>query len=201
MMKIDWAEVWKFSQWFITAALGAIIIKVVDTFFQKSKETKLLKIEKINRLLEIIEEYANLADLFRLYARYSSKLVPIENPDPNKDWVQNSKVEKEILEPEEKFVQAINRISGKSLDESITERILNLKLSSAQITDLSDEVDPSGELSNQFRDLFIKAALSLSNILVDKDKLPDPFITYLDSLKESENIRKSIRSKLEKMKS
>lgn len=200
MMNIDLSEVWKFCQWFFTAALGATIIKVVDAFFQKSKDTKSLKNQKINRLLDFTEEYANLADLFRLYARYSSKLVPIENPDPNKDWVQNSKVEEKILEPDEKFVEAINRISGKSLDESITERILSLKLSSAQITDLSDEIDRSGELSKQFRDLFIKAALSLSNILVDKSKLPDPFITYINSLKESESIRKSIRSKLEKMK-
>lgn len=199
-MKIDWIEVWSIVRWFITSALGAIIVKLIDAFFQKSKDKKHKKNEKIDRLLTIVEDYANLADLYRLYGRYSSKLVTVENPDPNKNWLENSKSEKIVLEPEEKFVNALTRINGKSLEESITERILNLKLSSAQVTDLSDEVDPSGALSQQFRDLFIKTALSLNKILEEKNSMADPFIKFVDSLKESEANRKSIRIMLEKLK-
>lgn len=200
-MNIDWILFGKIAEWFGASVVGAIIVKLFDAIFLKYKDNRTIRKEKVDSLLRQVDDYADLADLYRFYANSSSKLVPIDNDYSINNWVENAKVENKILEPEDSFIHAISEMKGTTLEDEILHKIVTIRLASSHISDISEELDPSGDISKQFTELYVNTIYSIDKILEHKNQ-GDPFAKFdklNTSLHDASETRKRLRASLNRL--
>ncbi|MBA4376739.1 MAG: hypothetical protein C0401_11280 [Anaerolinea sp.] len=196
---MNWSDLWSFAQWLGASIIGALVVKLVDCLFQRAREEKARKKEKVDILLDYVNDFTNLSDLYKLYANYSEKLVPVENPNPDLNWVQNSRLERHVLEPDEIIYKAIQETNGKSLENIILEKTIQVKLFAGQMVDLSDELDSSGQIRKMFNNLYVKTIYIPHDLLNNRDEstIKNQFLVFMAAIKDAEEIRKELRRTLE----
>lgn len=193
-MSWNWQEL---SLWFFTAFVGAGIIKLLDLAVERYKYRNSKVEQKVEKIITHLNGFGELTELFRFHAFVSSTMVKDDEGNFLKDEKGNYLVESIILEPEPEYREAIKALKETDLSGAIAQKIATLRLQSAEVMDLCKEIDPSGNLNKEMRDLFVKAVLRPSDILKHKHlNSPDQNFRYMyEALNEADDTRSKLRAR------
>ena len=153
---------------FVGIVIGKAIDISITAYIDKRKQIR----DKADRLLEYIIEYGELIELYRFYLTDSRRTL------------DNGTVEKVILEPEPRYREAIKRSKGVSLEEAIIDKIVKIRLAAPEEDVLSIDIDRTGDLNNQLKQLYIKCKISPDSILnimkrLNKDDISSEFFNMM----------------------
>ena len=195
-MPTSWNE---FGLWFVTAFLGAGLVKLIDLAASKYTNRQVKTEERVNKLLAFINAYGELTELFRFFAFYTTKMVKDESGEFKKDEQGKFVVERKILEPEPRFEEALKALKGADINSLIAQKIASLRLSAAEIHDISNELDPSGKLKEGFVKLYTTTIWSIELIIQDRNKgnLNTKFTAMVDALKNADEYRRELRKQVQ----
>ena len=195
-MPTNWNE---FGLWFITAFLGAGLVKLIDLAASRYTDRQANTKKQVDKLLECIKDYGQLTELFRFYAYYSAKVVKDENGEYKKDEQGKFVMDRRILEPDPRFEEALKALQGVDINSSITQKIATLRLSSAEVNDIAYELDPTGKLKEGFVNLYKLTVWSIELILYDRNagNLDTRFTEMLDALKNADECRRDLRKQVQ----
>lgn len=199
-MQLDWNKIIQIVEWLGTAIVGAAIVKIFDALYLNYKDKRDDIKEKAKTLMVHVDDYAKLADLYRFYARASFNLVPNNNKTLSEDWSDRAEIEQITLIPEEKFDQAINQLTGVPIAELIVQRIVQIRIKSAEMLDIARDIDPTGNLKELFTDLYIKTVYEIGRFIENKNQV-DPerhFDILVDKLKAAKETRQTLRDAINK---
>jgi NTP pyrophosphatase (non-canonical NTP hydrolase) len=190
---MDWQRL---VEQFVSAFLGAGIVKLLDWVFENVRQGKRRKEEKVNRVEEYLNELAELASLYRFFARAESTVETDERGKPLKDEDGKIVFRERILEPEPRFEEAIRAMQGTDLNSAIAQKIARIQLESGEVLDLVRELDPGGDLNKKLAELHWQTTSATEFLLKQK-----AFKEFGDALRKADKSRREIRSVLEKYRS
>lgn len=148
-----------FLFWLATAVLGAAIVKLFDLGANKYIEHQTRTKNKAEILLAHINDYGKFADLYGFVARYSKTAKRDEAGNLLLDASGNMMMEDKSFEPETRFNDALMAMKGTDFDTAITNKIIEIRLASAQANDIALELDPSGALKKTVDGLILKDSM------------------------------------------
>jgi hypothetical protein len=122
---MDWG---KLAEWFITAAVGAGIVKLMDLAVDRFHKQQQRKEEKVNAALGYLNEFATLINLYRFLARTEGHLVTDGKGEFVKDESGRLVWEETIFEPDPRFAQAIEAMQETPLESVIDQTIVKIRL-------------------------------------------------------------------------
>ena len=186
--------------WFVTAFAGALLMKVIDLFASRHQEKHDRRRTKVDKVLEYVNLYGELTELFRLTASVSQKRVMSDDGTPKIDASGKSVIESRVLRPEPRLDEAIRReLKGSDIDTAIAQKIVMIRLKAFEAQDIMLELDPTGGLTDQFKNLYTKAVWEVEIVLKNRD-LGEPkgkFQEMINALKEADAARRSFRDSLQ----
>lgn len=165
-MTWDWNQI---SFWLASSIIGGGIVLFYDLARERFKQRQAKNESKIEKILSYINEYGELVELYRFFAFVSGSIVRDESGKLLKDNEGNYVTEDIVLEPEPQFKSAIEELKETDINSAIAQKIVTIRLSSAEILDLSLEIDPSGSIKKGFSELFVKTIFNIGNILKNKN--------------------------------
>jgi hypothetical protein len=189
----------QFLQWFVTAFLGAAIVKLLDLAVARFLKRQSRKDEDISKLSLFLNDYGELVELYRFKAEASSHMVKDDAGEFVKDDDGKFIVESTVLEPNPKFVSAIRNLQGVDIGSAITQKIATIRIKSSEAQDISLIIDPSGKLKELLKNLYVDTIYSIELVIKYKDK-GTPQATFhkmVKALNKADNTRRNIRAKLE----
>lgn len=189
----------QFVSWFITAALGAFIIKLFDLAANQYSQRRSRKESKVNILLNYVKEFGELTDLYRLITNVSSKMILDANGKPKRDKDGNLITEKKILEPQPTFEEAIKELKGADINAAIAQKIVSIQLNSSEVLDIADELDKTGKLRKSFTELYLKTVWAIK-IVLDGKEHRDPhqsFQQMINALQDADEFRRNLGNKIQ----
>ena len=195
-MPENWSE---FGLWFVTAFLGAGLVKLIDLAASRYTDRQANTKQQVEKLLDYIKDYGQLTELFRFYAYYSAKIVKDENGEFKKDEQGKFVMDRRILEPDPRFEGALKALQGTDINSAITQKIAALRLSSAEVNDIAYELDPSDKLNEGFVNLYKLTVWSIELILHDRNtgNLDTKFTEMVDALKKADECRRDLRKQVQ----
>lgn len=165
-------EIWNWSQiilWLFTSLMGALIIKFIDWIIDNSKKKNVENGKKIDSIIEHIDKFAELLGLYKTKMRFSWNIVQDEKGNLVKDSSGNFLVNEEIFVPDPATAESIKKIYGDDLDTLITNKKVQISLSSTSIAAKARELDKSGQLRKDLEELYILAVWRLDRLINQKD--------------------------------
>jgi hypothetical protein len=192
-------DVNQFLQWFLTAFLGAAIVKLLDLAATRFLKRQSQKEENIAKLSLFLNEYGELVEWYRFMAEASIHLAKNENGEYIKDDDGNHIIESKVLEPEQMFESAIKSLHGVDIKSAITQKIATIRLKSSEAQDISLIIDSSGGLKELLRKLYLDTIYSIDLVIKYKD-MRDPSDTFnkmVQALNKADETRRDIREKLQ----
>jgi hypothetical protein len=171
----------------IIAVVGAVGGWVVAGFQawskhrEKQREKKQRKIDKVDALLNM---YGELCQLYGLFAREGGHIV----------WSENGEFvgrEGYSAQPEPRFARAIAALEQTDIEGVIAQKILQIRLMSAEVGDIISELDPTGTMGEQLSVLYYKTTQAIEFWIEHKDTLQ-----LVDALQEATRTRRELRSNL-----
>ena len=195
-MPASWNEL---GLWFVTAFLGAGLVKLIDLAASRYTNRQAKTEERINKLLVFINAYGELTELFRFFAFYSGKVKIDESGEFARDEHGKFVVERKILEPEPRFEEALKSLKGADINSLIAQKIASLRLSAAEIHDIANEIDSSGKLREGFVKLYTTTVWSIELILRDRNEgnIDTKFTQMVDALKNADEYRRELRNRVQ----
>jgi hypothetical protein len=195
---MNWGEL---GLWFITAFVGAGIVKLFDLAYSRYNARQIRREKKISVLMDHIKDFGQLTELYRFFASYSAIKMTDEKGQLKRDNSGNYIVEKRVLEPAPRFEGAIKNLQGTDINSAIALKIASIRLSSSEAMDMANELDPSGDLKQQFTYLYTATIWSMDNILADKsvDNADAKFVEFMSALKAADDTRRKLRARVQKL--
>lgn len=189
----------QFASWFLTASLGALIIKIFDLAVSRYTQKTTRKENKINFLLDYIKQYAELSALYRFKTNASSKLIMTAKGKPKRGKAGNLLSKSTVFEPEVLFDDAIRKLKGADIDSAIIQKIAAIRIAGSEAVDIANEIDKTNKLKKDLNDLYIKTVWTIDIIMGSKDKgkPSDNFNNLVDALKEADELRGEVRKRVE----
>ena len=184
---------------FVSAFLGALIVKLFDLAAKQYSDRKTRKEEKVNLLIKYTNEFGELTDLYRQTTNVSTKLVLDKSKKPKRTRDGRLLVENTILEPEPQFEDALKMLKGSDINSAIAQKIVSIRLSSSEALDIADELDKTGKLKKSFTDLYIKTVWVIENILKNKNntKPYESFKQMTDAIGDADEYRRVLRKQIQ----
>jgi len=147
--------------------------------------------EKVNKVNEQLKRFAELAELYAFFAR---KEVRSESDKIRRgeDEIEFIARDERVLEPEPRFEQAIEALTGSDFKGAIAQKIVEIHLNSGEATDIARELDSSGELYKKFQKLYWQTVKSIEFWIKHKD-----YEQMVSSLQEARRTRGEIYSMLQ----
>ena len=142
-MNWDWGEI---GVLFVTSFVGAGLAKLIDLAASRYSQKRSRIEKKVTKILEHLKEFGELTELYRFFAYLSESLVRDEEGELIRDSSGELVIDSKILEPEPRFAEAIKSLKGADIETAIAQKIATIRLMSAEVLDLTLEIDPSGEL-------------------------------------------------------
>jgi len=194
-MNWDWGEI---GVLFVTSFVGAGLAKLIDLAASRYSQKRSRIEKKVTKILEHLKEFGELTELYRFFAYLSESLVRDEEGELIRDSSGELVIDSKILEPEPRFAEAIKSLKGADIETAIAQKIATIRLMSAEVLDLTLEIDPSGELKRQFDELYWRTASSIETILERKEfgKPSDRFDEMREALQNADEARRRLRMKL-----
>ena len=189
----------QFTSWFIIAVLGASIVKLFDLATNRYMQRKSRTESKVNFLLNYIKEFGELTELYRFLAKVSANAVLDDEGHPTRDEQGKLVIENSIFQPETRFDEAIRDLKGSDINSAIAQKIVTIRLLSAEALDSAHDLDETNKLKTMFTDLYAKTIWTINVILDNKDKRNprDNFAIMTDALKEADEVRLNIRKEIQ----
>lgn len=189
----------QFTSWFITAVLGASIVKLFDLAINRYMQRKSRTEIKVNFLLNYIKEFGELTELYRFLARVSTNAILDNEGRPTRDEHGKLIFESNVFEPEAKFEDAIKDLKGSDINTAIAQKIVSIRLMSAEALDNANELDRTNKLKTMFTDLYMKTIWTINIILDNKNqrKPGDNFKVMSEALQDADQIRQTLRKEVQ----
>lgn len=184
---------------FVSAFLGALIVKLFDIAAKRYSDRKTRKEEKVNSLIKYINEFGELTDLYRHTTNVSTKLVLDKSKKPKRSRDGKPIIENTILEPEPQFENALKMLKGSDINSAIAQKIVSIRLGSSEALDVAGELDGTGKLKKSFTDLYIKTVWAIENILKNKNNMKpyESFKQMTDAIREADEYRQVLRKQIQ----
>lgn len=184
---------------FVSAFLGALIVKLFDIAAKRYSDRKTRKEEKVNSLIKYINEFGELTDLYRHTTNVSTKLVLDKSKKPKRSRDEKPIIENTILEPEPQFENALKMLKGSDINSAIAQKIVSIRLGSSEALDVAGELDGTGKLKKSFTDLYIKTVWAIENILKNKNNMKpyESFKQMTDAIRETDEYRQVLRKQIQ----
>jgi hypothetical protein len=197
-MNWDWNQL---LQWFVTAFLGAGLVKLIDLGASRYLKRQSQNEERVGKLIDFLKDYGELVEYYRFMAHQSGEILRGENDELLKDESGKFVVEKKVLEPEPRFEEAIKDLKGTDIKNEITKKIATIRINSSEANDISLELDPSGDLKEMLKLLYLDTVYSIETVLKYKDvgKPDDQFKRMIDAISKADETRRQIRKRLQEV--
>ncbi|MCF8084286.1 MAG: hypothetical protein K9M96_14435 [Deltaproteobacteria bacterium] len=147
---------------FVGVVIGKVIDLWITAYLDKRKEIR----DNADILLRYIIEYGELIELYRFYVTYSGKRL------------DNGTINESVLEPESKYRESIQRLKGVDLKETIIDKTVKIRLAGPEENVISTNLDRTGDLKDEIKNLYIKCRISPESILDIIQKLNKGDISY-----------------------
>lgn len=189
----------QFFQTLLIAFLGAAFVKLLDFAAHRFVKQQSRKEDNIAILSTYLNNYGELVELYRFMAEASSHLIKDETGEFVKGEDDKYLVESKVLEPNPKFESAIKNMQGVDIGNAITQKIATIRLKSSEAQDISLIIDPSGELKELLKKLYLDTIYSIELVIKYKDA-GKPLATFqrmIDALNKADNTRRNVRARLQ----
>jgi predicted nuclease with TOPRIM domain len=159
---------------------------------ERARRREQRKEEKINKVNEQLDRFAELAELYAFFARTEAHVVKDGSGEFIKDEDGKPIIEKHSLEPEARFEQAIEALTGSDFRGAIARKIFEIRLNSGNAINIASELDPSGGLNKKFQELYWQTVNSIEFSIKHES-----FERMVSSLREARKTRGEIYSMLQ----
>lgn len=192
-------NLYELLQTLLTAFLGAAFVKLLDLAANRFLKQQSIKEGKIEKLSAFLNDYGELVELYRFMAEASSHLVKDENGKFIKNEDGEYLIENKVLEPNPKFEVAIKNLQGVDIDSAITQKIAAIRIKSSEAQDISLLIDPSGELKELLRNLYLDTIYSIEMVIKYKNNGTPiaAFQRMIDALGKADVSRRNVRARLQ----
>ena len=151
---------------------------------ESARQRQQRKEEKIKTLLEYLSQFAGLVELYRFRAHGEGHLETYEQG--NLVWRES------WLEPDPALAQAFEETQGIPLQAAIYQRVVEIRLKSGTMSDITREFDSSGELNRKFAELFEQIRANVEPAVERRD-----FRGLVTSLDQASQMRRGIHRVLQ----
>ena len=168
----------------VVGAVGGWVVVGIQAWARHREKQREEKQRKIDRVDTFLNAYGELCELYRLFAREGGHI----------EWSENGDLirrEGYSAEPEPRFARAMEALEETHIEGAIAQKIVQIRLKSAEVGDIVSELDPTGTMGKQLSALYFKTIHAIEFWIEHKDA-----IRLLDALEEATKVRREFRLNL-----